>query len=71
MFVPFEDPLESPDHDLPKGKEGDRTGRKRAMQYILDEIHGLQKVWEAEGNDEFAAAATINSSKVLIVTVSL
>jgi hypothetical protein len=40
------------------------------MQLILDEIHGMQREWEKEGGDEWAAASTINSSKVLNVTVS-
>jgi hypothetical protein len=61
MFVPFEDPL-AESSDSPQR-------RKRAMQLILDEIHGLQRGWESDG-DEWAGAGIINSSKVLVVTVS-
>jgi hypothetical protein len=61
MFVPFEDPL-AESSDSP-------TQRRRAMQLILDEIHELQREWEIEGN-EWAGAGIINSSKVLVVTVS-
>ena len=39
------------------------------MQLILDEVHELQSEWEQEG-EEWAEAGVINSSKVLIVTVS-
>ncbi|WVQ78216.1 hypothetical protein IAT38_000299 [Cryptococcus sp. DSM 104549] len=46
--------------------------RRRAMQLILDEIHGLEREWEkdwAEGKgEEWAGAGIINSSKVLVVT---
>ncbi|BEI85388.1 hypothetical protein CcaverHIS002_0507890 [Cutaneotrichosporon cavernicola] len=60
MFVPFDDPLaETPD-------EPER--RRRAMQLILDEVHGLQHEWEFEGNRDWAEASIINSSKVLMVT---
>ncbi|RSH91260.1 hypothetical protein EHS25_009559 [Saitozyma podzolica] len=59
MFVPFEDPL-AESSDSPQR-------RKRAMQLILDEIHGLQRGWELDG-DEWAGAGIINSSKVLVVT---
>ena len=62
MFVPFEDPL--------VGSTEGEGNKKRAMQLILDEIHTLQREWEREGGEEWAAASTINSSKVLIVTVS-
>ena len=41
------------------------------MQLILDEIHALQKEWESLGTGEWAEASIINSSKVLVVTVSL
>ena len=58
MFVPFDDPLE--DGDGP---------RRRCMQLILDEIHSMQKQWDAEGSGEWAAASVISSSKVLTVTV--
>lgn len=64
MFVPFDDPL------IGAGEEGVERNRKRAMQLILDEIHGMQRDWEKDGGDDWAAASTINSSKVLIVTVS-
>jgi len=40
------------------------------MQLILDEIHALQKEWDGQGNGEWAEASIINSSKVLVVTVS-
>jgi len=40
------------------------------MQLILDEIHALQKEWESLGTGEWAEASIINSSKVLVVTVS-
>jgi len=40
------------------------------MQLILDEIHALQKEWESQGTGEWAEASIINSSKVLVVTVS-
>jgi hypothetical protein len=62
MFVPFDDPL--------IGEDATERNKKRAMQLILDEIHGMQRDWEREGGEEWAAASTINSSKVLIVTVS-
>ena len=39
------------------------------MQLILDEIHSLQKEW-SQGGGEWAEASIINSSKVLVVTVS-
>jgi hypothetical protein len=39
------------------------------MQLILDEVHALQKEWQVEGT-EWAGAGIINSSKVLVVTVS-
>jgi len=39
------------------------------MQFILDEVHAMQKEWETEGTD-WAEAGIINSSKVLVVTVS-
>ena len=70
MFVPFEDPLADSDSDLNTGNgAGAGAGpRRRCMQLILDEIHGLQKVWEVEGQVEWASAGIINSSKVLIVT---
>lgn len=64
MFVPFEDPLVGHDAD------GSERNKKRSMQLILDEIHALQREWEKDGGEEWAAASTINSSKVLIVTVS-
>jgi len=35
----------------------------------LDEVHALQKEWQVEGT-EWAGAGIINSSKVLVVTVS-
>jgi hypothetical protein len=41
------------------------------MQLILDEIHALQKEWESQETGEWAEASIINSSKVLVVTVSL
>ena len=41
------------------------------MQLILDEIHSMQRQWEAEDSGEWAAASVISSSKVLTVTVSL
>lgn len=43
------------------------------MQLILDEIHGLEREWieqSDEGHEEWAAAGIINSSKVVVVTVS-
>lgn len=43
--------------------------RRRTMQLILDEVHTLQKEWEG-GGQEWAEASTINSSKVVIVSVS-
>ncbi|WWD15804.1 hypothetical protein CI109_100228 [Kwoniella shandongensis] len=48
--------------------------RRRAMQLILDEIHGLEREWSAptaysKGYEEdWAGAGIINSSKVLVVT---
>ncbi|KAK8869921.1 hypothetical protein IAR55_000489 [Kwoniella newhampshirensis] len=48
--------------------------RRRAMQLILDEIHGLEQEWSAtaRGKDgfeeEWAGAGIINSSKVLVVS---
>ncbi|OWZ51972.1 hypothetical protein C351_03611 [Cryptococcus neoformans c8] len=45
--------------------------RRRAMQLILDEIHGLEREWiehSEEGHEEWAAAGIINSSKVVVVT---
>ena len=40
------------------------------MQLILDEIHALQKDWESGNTGDWAEASIINSSKVLVVTVS-
>jgi hypothetical protein len=65
MFVPFEDPLARDTNE-----DGEDKPRKRCMQVILDEIHSMQRQWEAEGGGEWAGAGIINSSKVLIVTVS-
>lgn len=59
------DPDEAPKTPTP-------TQRRRAMQLILDEIHGLEKEWiehSDEGHEEWAAAGIINSSKVVVVTV--
>lgn len=73
MFVPFEDPF-ARDPDDPSGNARDgqaQQQRKRCMQMILDEIHSMQRQWEAEGGEEWAGAGIINSSKVVIVSVSL
>jgi malonyl CoA-acyl carrier protein transacylase len=48
--------------------EPETAARRRIMQLILDEVHGLQHEWEYEGNGEWAEAGIINSSRVLIVT---
>ena len=40
------------------------------MQLILDEVHDMQEEWALHEDDDFAAAAIINSSKVVGVTVS-
>ncbi|WVQ71541.1 hypothetical protein IAR50_001080 [Cryptococcus sp. DSM 104548] len=61
-----EDPTASDPADV-----GERTGRRRAMQLILDEIHGLEQEWAVhseEGQEEWAEAGIINSSKVLVVS---
>ncbi|ORX39764.1 hypothetical protein BD324DRAFT_614903 [Kockovaella imperatae] len=42
--------------------------RKRAMQLILDEVHGMQKGWWDKGGEEWAAPAIINSSKILVLS---
>lgn len=55
---------------MPLPDEEPDYGRKRSMQLILDEIHALQKEWESQGTGEWAEASIINSSKVLVVTVS-
>ncbi|CAD6580410.1 MAG: hypothetical protein TREMPRED_002739 [Tremellales sp. Tagirdzhanova-0007] len=58
--------LSSPPWDvLPRDSE---ASRRRAMQLILDEVHRLQKEWQAEGVNEWVGAGIINSSKVLVVT---
>jgi hypothetical protein len=44
--------------------------RRRAMQLILDEVHAMQREWALYEDEDYAAAAIINSSKVLGVTVS-
>ena len=60
--------LSSPPWDPPP--EDSEASRRRAMQLILDEVHRLQKDWQAEGASEWVGAGIINSSKVLVVTVS-
>lgn len=58
--------------EVPKTPIPTPTQRRRAMQLILDEIHGLEKEWiehSDEGHKEWAAAGIINSSKVVVVTV--
>jgi hypothetical protein len=45
--------------------------RRRAMQLILDEVHGMQREWALHEDDDYASAAIINSSKVVGVTVSV
>lgn len=42
--------------------------RRRAMQLILDEVHSMQRDWAAYEDEDYAAAAIINSSKVVGVT---
>ncbi|KAK1924764.1 hypothetical protein DB88DRAFT_486701 [Papiliotrema laurentii] len=42
--------------------------RRRAMQLILDEVHAMQREWALYEDEDYAAAAIINSSKVLGVT---
>lgn len=59
--------LSSPPWDVPS--DDSESSRRRAMQLILDEVHALQKEWQVEGT-EWAGAGIINSSKVLVVTVS-
>lgn len=71
---PWEDPFQMV-RNIP-GVDGESSSdperRKRAMQLVLDEIHGLQKEWQAKGNDnEWAGASIINSSKVFSISVSL
>ena len=62
--------LATPPEEVPLPDEEPDYGRKRSMQLILDEIHALQKEWESQGTGEWAEASIINSSKVLVVTVS-
>ena len=44
--------------------------RRRAMQLILDEVHGMQKTWWDRGEEGWATPAMINSSKVVVLSVS-
>ncbi|KAL7422277.1 hypothetical protein Q5752_002923 [Cryptotrichosporon argae] len=60
-FVPFNDPVV--DAESSSAPEQ----RRRAMQLVLDEVHAMQKEWEAEGR-EWAEAGIINSSKVFALT---
>lgn len=62
--------LATPPEEVPLPDEEPDYGRRRSMQLILDEIHALQKEWEGQGAGEWAEASIINSSKVLVVTVS-
>jgi hypothetical protein len=62
--------LATPPEEVPLPDEEPDYGRKRSMQLILDEIHALQREWESQGAGEWAEASIINSSKVLVVTVS-
>ena len=59
--------LSSPPWDA--APDDSESSRRRVMQLILDEVHALQMEWEVEGND-WVEAGIINSSKVLVVTVS-
>lgn len=61
--------LATPPDEVPLPDEEPDYARKRSMQLILDEIHALQKEW-SQGGGEWAEASIINSSKVLVVTVS-
>ena len=63
--------LATPPDEVPLQDEEPDYARKRSMQLILDEIHALQKEWSQSGGGEWAEASIINSSKVLVVTVSL
>ena len=40
------------------------------MQLILDEVHAMQREWADYEDEDYAAAAIINSSKLLGVVVS-
>ena len=69
--------LSTPSYRVPNPEPGDESPddsspaeRKRAMQLILDEVHGMQKKWWDQGGEEWAAPAIINSSKILVVSVS-
>lgn len=71
--------LSSPPWDIPKPYTGYGEGaessdspaqRRRAMQVILDEVHAMQREWAIHEDEDYAAAAIINSSKVFGVTVS-
>ena len=71
--------LSSPPFDIEERHGGFSSGaessdspaqRRRAMQLILDEVHDMQEEWALHEDDDFAAAAIINSSKVVGVTVS-
>ncbi|ODO03443.1 hypothetical protein L198_02290 [Cryptococcus wingfieldii CBS 7118] len=64
-------PLAAKDPASGEVEVGERQGRRRAMQLILDEIHGLEPQWaehSQEGHEEWAEAGIINSSKVVVVS---
>lgn len=62
--------LATPPDEVPLPDEEPDYSRRRSMQLILDEIHALQKDWQEQQAGEWAEASIINSSKVLVVTVS-
>lgn len=72
---PWEDPFQMV-RNIPGVDDGESSSdperRRRAMQLVLDEIHLMQKEWEAKMSEhEWAGASIINSSKVFSVTVGL
>ncbi|WVN85241.1 uncharacterized protein L203_100386 [Cryptococcus depauperatus CBS 7841] len=65
-------PVSSEDYDSAESEKVSMpVKRRRVMQLILDEIHGLEKEWieqSKDGQEEWAGAGIINSSKVLVVS---
>ena len=61
---------DNPPHFI-HGQGNDSPAQRRtALQLILDEVHGMQREWEAHDDECYAAAGILNSSKVFGVTVS-
>lgn len=65
--------LSSPPFDIEQPYDSNSFGetsdspaqRRRAMQLILDEVHAMQREWADYEDEDYAAAAIINSSKLL------